>query len=367
MSAGQNSRSAEKEMALLKAQMSEGDPAVKKALFEKTSELLLSDAPRFSDSEKTMMDDILVELIDQIEFSIRKKLAVRLAAQKTAPRKLLNTLMRDDISIARPILLNSGAPSDEDLVGVINATTGAHCQSVAARKQVSTDVSDALISTGDIKVIVTLLENAGACLSQQATTRLVGQSKSHEAIRAPLLSRSELRPQQAHAMFWWVSSALRGEILKNFRVDEEALDQALKEIVQEGVQEALDDQSILKQLDAVAADGGRSLSKFMAYLKGSSGAKLNANFARLLGISEGTANRILSDVAGDALAVCCKAIEADRQQFTRLFLLVDYKRFGQNRPIGHLKSVTSSYDAVSSQVARQTLRLWEVQELAKAA
>ncbi len=363
----QDSLVAEKELMRLRAQISDGDAEARQALFEKISGLLLGDTSQASDGEKSLMDDILVDLIDHVEFSIRKKLAARLAEQGSAPHKLLNYLMRDDIQIARPILLKSAAPSDEDLICVIEDATRDHRQSVAARAKVSAFVSDALVESGEIQVIVTLLENPGAHLSPGATTKLVNNSRRAEAIRAPLLARDELNPYQAHAMFWWVSSALRGNILKNFQIDEKTFDQALAASIKEGVEEALADQHLTSMLKKVAQGGGRALSGLMAYLKGSSGAKLNANFAHLLGISEGTANKILSDGAGDALAVCCKAIEADRQQFTRLFLLIDYKRYGQNRPIGHLANVSASFDAISSQDARKTLCLWEAQELARAA
>ncbi len=364
---GQSGPVAEQELMRLRAQISHGDAAARQALFEKISDLLLSESHQASESENTLMDEILVELIDHIEFAIRKKVAARLAEQETAPHKLLNFLMRDDIRIARPILLNGVAPTDEDLIGVISDTTSDHRQSIAGRKQVSAIISDALVGSGEIQVIVTLLDNPGAHLSPEATQSLVNSSQNVETIRAPLLARDELSPYQAHSMFWWVSSALRGSILKNFQIDDETLDQALQASVNEGVKEALADQHLASMLKTVAAGGARALSGLMAYLKGSSSAKLNANFAHLMGISEGTANKILSDAAGDALAVCCKAIEADRQQFTRLFLLIDYKRYGQNRPIGHLANVSASYDAISSQDARKTLCLWEAQELAKAA
>ena len=351
----------------LKAQVAEGDPEARQVLFEEISNLLLNESLQASEDEKEIMDEILGGLIDQIEFSIRKSLAARLAKQEAAPHKLLNYLIRDDIKIARPILLSGVALTDADLVGVIDDATRDHRLSVAMRDKVSEFVSDALVGSGEIQVIVTLLENPGARLSSEATNSLVKSSQDHEAIRSPLLAREELNACQAHTMFWWVSSALRGNILENFQIDEETLDLAMEASVKEGVQEAIENQQLALMLKTVALVDRRALSDLLSYLKGSSGAKLNAKFAHLFGISERTAHKILSDNAGDALAVCCKAIDADRQQFTRLFLLIDYKRYGQNRPIGHLATVSASYDAISSTKARKTLCLWEAQELAMAA
>ncbi len=360
-------RFVELELSRLKEQVAGGDPSARRQLFERLSSLVLDGGGGISAYEHDLMDEILVELVDHIETDLRLRMAERLARRETVPRRLVNWLMRDDIRIARPILEQCVALSDYDLIDVIEEKSTAHRQAVARRPWIPVTVSDALVKTDEPVVLVTLLENPGANLSQQATRSLVERSREIELLRAPLLKRKEVTARHAHTMFWWVSSALRNEILKTFKIDEAVLDEVLREAVDAGVDDVLADRKLRAILGRISQRGGKALTEVITALKAVPGSRLTSAFARLMGISEATANKILGDKGGEALAVCCKAVNADREQFTRLFLLIDYKRYGQNRPIGHLSSVSAAYDAMSAQDAQMTLRLWEAQELALAA
>ena len=61
------------------------------------------------------------------------------------------------------------------------------------------------------------------------------------------------------------------------------------------------------------------------------------------------------------LALLCKCIGASRDQFTTLFLLVDYQRTKKPRPAGDLKGIAMIFDVISEEQAVNTLCFWEVE------
>jgi hypothetical protein len=81
--------------------------------------------------------------------------------------------------------------------------------------------------------------------------------------------------------------------------------------------------------------------------------------ASLLHIKETTIRRIVCDSNGESLALACKALGADRAQFTTIFLLVDYRRFGRARPTGHIEKIARIYDQVSQARAHSSMQIWD--------
>ncbi len=76
-----------------------------------------------------------------------------------------------------------------------------------------------------------------------------------------------------------------------------------------------------------------------------------------------TVRGALTDEGGQALALLCKAIGADRGQFTTMFLLVDYQRSKTPRPAGDLQFIASVFDNVTEEQAVNTLCFWDLDDL----
>ena len=117
------------------------------------------------DAERTIMTDILRQLIHDVEMRVRQVLAERMAAETGAPHELIAALANDQIEVAHPILTQSTVLQDIELIEIIQHRTMGHQLAIAMRETVSEAVSDALIETGNVDVIKTLLENESADIS----------------------------------------------------------------------------------------------------------------------------------------------------------------------------------------------------------
>ncbi len=60
----------------------------RRALFETVLDMLREDGPALSDRERTLMGEILRQLVHEVEMALREKLAAQLARRDDVPRDL---------------------------------------------------------------------------------------------------------------------------------------------------------------------------------------------------------------------------------------------------------------------------------------
>ena len=182
-------------------------------------ELFSDERGQISDKEKTLILEILEKTISEIEQSVRAQISARLSSMPNVPESLISFLANDTSEVAFPILKDSGVLKDEDLIEIIKKRSQEHQIAISMRRKVSVDVSQELINTGSEKVIVSLLNNANASISQAAYEYLEAESRRVDTFQEPLLRREDLPPKIAQRMYLWVSAALREMISQNYDID----------------------------------------------------------------------------------------------------------------------------------------------------
>ena len=188
------------------------------SLFERVSGLLFEGEGELKPEVRTLIDQILVGLIGQVEQQIRQKVSERIASLAAPPPALTKLLANAEICVARPILERSPVLTESDLLAVVTGATTDHRYAVAKRACVSAALSKALAAKHETKVVEALLANAGAIIPVEVFDDLVALSKTVGSIRKPLLLRADLPKALARQMFWWVTAALRHDILERFPI-----------------------------------------------------------------------------------------------------------------------------------------------------
>ena len=90
-----------------------------------------------NERERTLMTDFLRQLIQDVEISVRKALADRMAEEIRAPSDLINILANDELDVAHNILLNSQVLQDLELIEIIQHQTFEHQLTIAMRDKIS--------------------------------------------------------------------------------------------------------------------------------------------------------------------------------------------------------------------------------------
>lgn len=337
----------------------------RRVLLENISDLFLSPEGRLSERERSLMASILGQLIHDVEMSVRRDLAERLAGEEDAPHELIVALANDESQIAHPILAGSGVLDDTDLIGIVKHRTQEHRLTVAMRGPLSGAVAEALVDTGDRDVIEALLNNHDAEISRRTMDYLVSESQRVDRFQQPLLRRPDLPVTLAHRMFWWVSAALREHILENYRVDEATLDALIHDSTNKVKEVAAADRSTHADAEFVVAEvaaKGQLDDRFLIQcLRRGRLTAFMVALGNLANIDTILVRHVLFDPGGEGLAVLCKAARIDRAVFSSIFLLTREARDGVHVTDPKLlNQMLKIYDSVSERDAIGALRCWQL-------
>lgn len=337
--------------------------AGRKALVNAVSDLFFNNQEVLSDRERALMTDILRQIIHDVEMSVRRELAERLADVLHAPRELILTLANDEIEVAHRVLVQSDILHDMDLVEIIHHRTMEHQLVIAMRKNLNESVTDALVETGNEDVIKAMLDNTSARISKGTMEYLVDQSKRVDTYQNPLLKRPDLDPDLAKRMYWWVSAALRQHIIKNFSIDPAELDETLESSVKSVIDNhgrAVEQPKHVELVERLHEEGKVTPRMLLQVLRQGEVPLFEAMFGKLSGLRPRLLRRMMFEPGGEALAIVCRAIGIEKADFASIFMLTRKAR-AHERVMNprELSRVLDLYDRVTPEVGQRMLKKWQ--------
>ncbi|WP_439817397.1 DUF2336 domain-containing protein [Zavarzinia sp. CC-PAN008] len=330
------------------------DANTRQALVEVVPKLLIDQTRPLNSRERELIDEILLKLLDEIAYSVRRELSRALAERPDAPPGLVAALARDEITVARPLLERCPLLNDPELIDIAATATRAHRLAMAVRPTLSEEVTDVLIGRNERDVVLALLSNQGAAIGSDRLSGLVRESERDEALRKPLLMRQDLPPEQAYRMFWWVSSLLRRQIMQRFPVDAKVIDAALETATHRALtaqsEEATRTASTLR---------GVAIPDMIGFVRSGRMAMFMAALAARAGIGIETARRVVLDETGEALGIACRGIGMDRSQYASVALLINYANLGTTMRPEDVSRILAFFDSVGPDQAMNLMRFWD--------
>ncbi len=354
---------------LEKAAAPEVESRSRTALLKRLTDVVCLPASRINNFERAMTADLLVEMLPEASVEARARIARRLATLSELPSTLTRLLLRDDIEVARPLLVECQNLSDADLVDCIGQATPEHRRLAAARRGLSELASESVVATGDLPAIEALLHNDLAKISAPAVEVIVACTREHPRLTPMLLRRPEIRPSHAYVIFWWASSEDRKLILQRFAVTREVLQEAVSDVfplaAAENWQDPLSRKGLQfierRQRNRAALDRSpyNSLDEAVAAAAGGLTRELAEEISYLSGLKPTTGAKIFTDAGGEGIAVLCKATGLPKAAIRALWR-------GMRRPetdeAGHmtpgLERAVIAYDIMAVDRAQTVLRYW---------
>lgn len=344
-------------------------PRSRSTLLKRLADVVCLPSSRINAFERSMTADLLVEMLRDANIAEREKVARRLAMLNEMPGVLVRLLLRDELPVARALLVDSERLSDADLMSCLYQTTTEHRRLIAQRRGVSEVVADALIDMGESAVIETLLRNELVKLSHQGVENIVAATRDAPHLIPLLLRRAELRPSHAYVMFWWADSEARRTILQRFAVSREILQDAVGDVFAlasaEGWQDPLSRKALQfierrqRNRAAIAKSPFNSLDEAVAAGEGGFTREIAEEISYLSGLKPMTGAKIFTDPGGEPLAILCKATGLPRacmRQLWRGLRRQEVDRTGAVDP--NLDRVLTVYDAIAVDRAQTVLRYW---------
>lgn len=312
--------------------------------------------------EMTLFDDVMSQLAGEMEEAVKVELAERLGEAPAPPRGLSRTLASDAIAVAAPILRNSSALTDEDLLHVARTQGQDHLRAISQRTSVSSAVSDAIVARGDDDTLGVLLRNEGAVLSRAAHETVVDRAAANPSLHEAVIDRNSLPVDLLNEMYFMVEARLRDRIMeKNAGIDPALLEAALtagrkRVAVEDGALPA-DFAEAEKEFRTLRAKAHISPQILANMLRAKRTTLFLVALADMAEVDFHTARKILERREMDALSIICKAADFDRSLFLTFALLILEPT---DDVMLKAKAYGEMYSALPRESALRTIRFWRL-------
>jgi uncharacterized protein (DUF2336 family) len=226
----------------LEAAVQSGSAEKRVETLRRVTDLFLDDADRLNEQQIGVFDDVLVHLIKRIENKALVQLSGSLATVAHAPTQVIGQLARNkEISIAGPVLSQSGRLTDTDLIEIARSHGQGHLLAISGRSSLNMGVTDVLIECGDQNVTHRLATNEGARFSETGFKTLVERAEADGGLAERLGRRIDIPLKLLRELLARATDAVRSRLLTSAPPDtRQQIQLALASIVKEIGKEAID-------------------------------------------------------------------------------------------------------------------------------
>jgi uncharacterized protein (DUF2336 family) len=325
-------------------------------LLREVTDMFMQSPDTLNERELAYFGEIMGGMIHQVEAMVRQHLSETIAGVANAPHDLILSLANDAVEVALPVLQNSEALGDDDLIEIVEKQSQEHLNAIAQRASVGETVTDVLVVKGDDTVLGTLAENNGAQFSRGGMETIVERAKDNESLNMSLVQRGDVPADLAQDMFWRVSDAMREKILKSSdELNESQVDEILLEaeqwfIAQKGkapldkAEKFIVRKEKMGQLDAAMLLGLIRQDKIPEFIAG---------LARLVNTSTDVVRQAVFDPEAEKLTIICKAADIDFDVFGEIIYCLNLNDETEDKDMEALLGV---YKRIDTTMAQRTLR-----------
>jgi len=338
----------------------DGSSEKRRDLLRDITDVFMAAPDRYTPSELQHFDVIMSRSAEQVEMVLRREIAERLADAPSAPKGLIRQLAHDEITVAEPVLRRSEALNDDDLVGVIRQCGQAHMEAITKRREVTRKLASELVERGDEGVLICLAENRGAKFGAVSMEKMVGHARSVKALQKPLAERFDMPAPLLTKMYFFVSSALKKEILKRSdTLDPALIDEAVKtsrqnildRAARDAQAEVSDARKFVAEKIAAGAVNENLLKELIDQRQGTA---FVLAFSHLIGVDSSTAQSMLKDKSWEALAIACRASCLERATFAKIVFGLQREADQQSKAL----RILDLYQKIPQDAAGRVMRFW---------
>jgi uncharacterized protein (DUF2336 family) len=178
------------------------------------TDLFVAGSGRYSNQQIELFDGVFKTLVSVIELKTRAKLARQVATNQNAPATLVRAFAFDAaITVAAPVLSQSTALSESDLVVSARTQSQGHLYAIAQRRTISEIITEILIERGEPFVVHTVAKNEGAHFSDDCFRELVERSGDDAQLALHLGTRCDIPRHHFLKLLETVSAAVCSKIV----------------------------------------------------------------------------------------------------------------------------------------------------------
>ncbi len=333
----------------------------RRELLRQITDVFLASPEQRSDKESAIFDEIVGAVASDLETQVRIELARKVAVSRAPLQRTAKRLAMDVIEVARPVIERSRALSESDILEVIQQKSQDHMMAVTKRPDIGEKVSSILVSKGEDRVLVSLLENKTARMNRETYERVADRAQNNPVLHAPFVRNQHMPLDLLNSVYLKVEHDLRREIMRKVHgVSPQELEAAL-EASRNHLSSAYgalpdDYQQQRDYVEGLDKTGALKPPVLVKLLRENKKTAFLIAFAQLVDIEFDLGRRLVEGKDLDALAMLCRGAGFDRGLFVTICLLIAGEAYGMSKA----EQFGQLYEQVPVAAAQRALRFWKV-------
>lgn len=312
--------------------------------------------------QKDEFGEILGNLLSAMDLGAREELSDRMADSVEAPRSLMMQMAQDEVSVATPVLQRSQILTDDDLIEVSANATVQHRLVLSKRENLSSQVTDELISHEEKAVMCAVASNPTAHISDTGFNTLAQHGADDEELAKTLASRANLPTQVAEQILPALDAKAKKNLMELMAGGySDKLEKVVAQAKGTSARNRITTKSKRLQAKAMSKDiedGVKKMEEIAVQLaKENRPADLSYVFSQISMLSESKTFHAITDPNGDLLALICRAFDMSFSGY----LIIEAMRLGMLKlPATDEGALQKRFEAVTAQDAQKTMRFVNV-------
>lgn len=168
-----------------------------------------------SPEERAHAEGIIAIMAQDAAVLVRRALAIALKNSSKLPREIANKLARDVDTISLPVIMNSPALNDADLIAIVRACPPNKQIAVASRETLSTTVTGALSSYAVSEAVERALANDNALFDEEGLDTALTRFEGLSSITTAMVYRETLPAGVTEKLVSMVTGELFDHLVNN--------------------------------------------------------------------------------------------------------------------------------------------------------
>ncbi len=278
-------------------------------------------------SEQARFIELVCRLLDGVDPATRAAVAQRFALYTGVPIAVALKLARDEIAVAEPILRQSLVLGEAELHSILDSTGPAHAIAIASRVDLP-------------KSIVTRLSGLTHATAEKALSML-------DEIRAAAVWNGDMEPSPSLVPAAVNVTSRTASLAKRYFDSNE--DERRRILVELGSHGPLESNERLQRADPVSIE---RLEQAALRHRPQEFALL---LEQMLGFASALAARIITDPAGDPIAVVCRALDLPFETASRILLFLNPDI---GRSVQRVFALADFYETIGKAAAQRLVAAW---------
>jgi len=351
-------------LAELESAIAGGSNERRTEMLRQITDLFIETAPRVSEEQTGVFDDVFEQLTREIEQKAMLELSERMSEVENAPDRLIRRLASDDsIEISGPVLARSDRLDEEDLVAIARTKSQAHLAAIAGRAELGEQVTGVLVERGDMTVARKVASNNGARFTEGSLRNLIDRASDDGDLAHAMARRRELPPVMFRSLLARATDQVRKRLLDTAQPGTaKVINKILAEVSSDVERKTAPKREYGLAKQAVMdlqKQGGLTPPVIMQLAKAMKLSETVVALSALTGVSVDVIDRFLDDPSDDPILILCKAIDLDWP--TSLAVLSAKLGSPQLRE-SRADDANRKYRKLSTYSAQRVLRFWQARE-----